>query len=63
MAKSLECNDVIPGCKYAVSATTDEDVLRQAAEHLRIEHNVRHITPEIGAMMRAAIHEEKASAA
>jgi len=63
MAKSLECNDVIPGCSYAVSATTDEDVVRQAAEHLRIEHNIRRITPEIGAMMRAAIRDEKASAA
>ena len=63
MAKSLECNDVIPGCNYAVSATTDEDVLRQAAEHLRIEHNIRRITPEIHAMMRAAIRDEKASAA
>ncbi|MHB8413137.1 MAG: DUF1059 domain-containing protein [Candidatus Acidiferrales bacterium] len=63
MAKSLECNDVIPGCNYAVSATTDEDVLRQAAEHLRIEHNIRHITPEIGAMMRAAIRDEKSASA
>jgi len=63
MAKSLECNDVIPGCSYAVSADTETEVLRQAAEHLHIEHNIRHITPEIGAMMRAAIRDEKASAA
>ena len=64
MAKFLQCNDVIPGCQYAVSADTEIEALRQAAEHLRIEHNIRHITPEISAMMRAAIRDkERASAA
>lgn len=59
MAKSLQCNDVIPGCEYAVSAATEAETLREAAEHLRIEHNIRHITPEISAMMRAAVRDEK----
>lgn len=63
MPKRFRCTDVIPGCKYAVSATTEADVLRQAAEHLRIEHNIRRITPEISAMMRAAIRDQKSASA
>lgn len=63
MAKSLKCNDVIPGCKYAVSAATEVETLRLVAEHIRIEHNIRRITPEIAAMMRAAVREEKSASA
>ncbi|MGH9728414.1 MAG: DUF1059 domain-containing protein [Candidatus Acidiferrales bacterium] len=58
MAKSLQCNDVIPGCSYVVNAATEEEVMRQAAEHARIEHNIRRITPEIMAMVRAAIRDD-----
>ena len=63
MAKMLHCNDVIPGCSYVVHAATEEEIMRQAAEHARIEHNIRRITPEITAMMRAAIREEKSASA
>jgi len=63
MAKTLHCNDVIPGCKYVVSGATEEEVVRQAAEHARLEHNIRRITPEISAMVRAAVRDDKASAA
>ncbi|HVA72398.1 MAG TPA: DUF1059 domain-containing protein [Candidatus Limnocylindrales bacterium] len=63
MAKTLHCNDVIPGCKYVASGATEEEVLRQAAEHARLEHNIRRITPEISAMVRAAVRDDKASAA
>lgn len=63
MAKSLRCDDVIPGCSYVVHADTEEEVMRQAAEHARLEHNIRPITPEITAMMRAAVREEKSASA
>jgi len=63
MPKTLRCTDVIPGCKYAVNATSEADVLRQATEHLRIEHKIRRVTPEISAMMRAAIRNEKNASA
>jgi len=63
MAKSLRCNDVIPGCRYVAHADTEEEVMRQAAEHTRLEHNIRRITPEITAMMRAAVREEKSASA
>lgn len=63
MAKSLRCDDVIPGCSYVVQADTEEEVIRQAAEHARLKHNIRRITPEITAMMRAAVREEKSASA
>jgi len=63
MAKTLRCNDVIPGCSYVVHAATEEEVMRKAAEHTRLEHNIRRITPEITAMMRAVIRSEKSASA
>lgn len=58
MAKTLHCNDVIPGCDYVVQAATEEEILRHAAEHARLAHNIVRITPEISAMVRAAIRDE-----
>jgi len=63
MAKSLRCDDVIPGCSYVVHADSEEEVMRKAAEHARLEHNIRRITPEITAMMRAAVREGKNASA
>lgn len=63
MAKALRCDDVIPGCSYVVRADTEEEVMRKAAEHARLKHNTRRITPEITAMMRAAVREEKSASA
>lgn len=60
MAKSLHCNDVIPGCRYVAHADTEEEIMRQTSEHARLEHKIRRITPEIAAMVRAAIRDDSA---
>jgi predicted small metal-binding protein len=58
MAKILECAKVAPpsGCQHVVRGETEEEVLRQAAEHAK-EHGIRDVTPELMARVQANIRE------
>jgi predicted small metal-binding protein len=58
MAKILECAKVDPssGCQHVVRGETEEEVLRQAAEHAK-EHGIRDVTPELMARVQANIRE------
>ena len=58
MAKILECAKVDPssGCKYIVRGETEEDLLRNVAEHAK-EHGIREVTPELMALVKANIHD------
>ena len=48
MAKMLECAKVDPssGCQHVVRGETEEEVMRNAAEHAK-EHGIREVTPEL----------------
>ena len=58
MAKLLRCHDVFPGCSAEVRANTDEEVLRQAAQHAASAHGVKQLddasVQTIKAKIRAA---------
>ena len=58
MAKLLRCHDVFPGCSAEVRADTDDDVLRQAAQHAASAHGVKQLddatVESIKAQIRAA---------
>ena len=43
MAKLLRCHDVFPGCSAEVRADTEEELLRQAAEHAASVHGVKQL--------------------
>ena len=58
MAKVLRCRDVGLDCEGELRGETEEGILRQAAEHARITHNMTEMTPEIVQKVRAAIREE-----
>jgi predicted small metal-binding protein len=58
MAKVLRCRDVGLDCEGELRGETEEEILRQAAEHARITHNMTEMTPEIVQKVRAAIREE-----
>jgi predicted small metal-binding protein len=55
MAKHIACNDIVPGCAYTASAHTEEDLVKEAAEHARHAHGVKEVTPELAAKVKAAI--------
>ena len=58
MAKILRCNDVGFECDGVIRAETEEEVLKQAAEHARTVHNLQEITDEVVQKVRAAIQDE-----
>jgi predicted small metal-binding protein len=40
MSKILKCGDVVPGCKAELRGTSEQEVLKKAAEHAKAAHNV-----------------------
>ena len=46
MVKILKCEEVNPACNFEAVGDSDEEVLQNAAEHARIVHNIRKISPE-----------------
>jgi predicted small metal-binding protein len=56
--KTLNCRDAGLDCEETVSASSEEEVLRQAAEHARTAHNVD-ITPEMAERIRPLIRDDK----
>ena len=58
MAKLLRCQDIFPGCSAEVRANTEEEVLRQAAQHAASAHGVKQLddasVQTIKAKIRAA---------
>lgn len=59
MGKIVECAKVDPssGCKHVVRGNTEEEVLKNAAEHAK-QHGIREVTPELKAKVKAAIRDE-----
>ncbi len=55
--KTLRCDDVVPGCAAEVRAGSEEEVLRQAAEHARTAHGLQQIDADTAARVKAAIRD------
>ena len=58
MAKVLRCRDLGFDCDAVIRADTEQEILKQAAEHAKAAHDMNEIPAEVGAKMRAAIREE-----
>jgi predicted small metal-binding protein len=58
MAKMLRCSDVVPGCSYVARGETREEVFNRAADHVRLQHNVRGMSPEVIAVIHGVIFDE-----
>lgn len=59
MSKIIDCNKVNPasGCAHVVRGETEEELLRNAAEHAK-EHGIVDVTPELMEMIKASIEDE-----
>jgi predicted small metal-binding protein len=60
MAKVIRCKDVGFDCPGVIEAPTEEQALKQAAEHAKSAHGIREITPDILAKVKKAMHDEPA---
>ena len=58
MAKVLRCSDVGFECDGVIRAETEEEVLKQAAEHSQEAHNLQEMTDEVVEKVRGAIRDE-----
>ncbi len=58
MAKVLKCKDVGMDCDFVARAETEEEVLKQAAEHAGTTHDMTDMSEEVLTKVRAAIHDE-----
>ena len=47
MTKQLRCGDLMPGCPTVIEGRDDDDVLTQAAEHARRDHEIAEVTPDL----------------
>jgi predicted small metal-binding protein len=59
LAKIVDCAKVDPstGCSHVVRGETEEDLMKNAAEHAR-EHGIVEVTPELMKRVRANIQDE-----
>ena len=56
--KVLLCREIGFECAHEIYAQTEEDVLRQAAEHARQEHGVE-VTPELAIRVQRLIRDQQ----
>ena len=55
MTKHIACGDVVEGCEFRASARTEEELVRQVAQHAAQSHGVKEVTPELAAKIKSAI--------
>jgi predicted small metal-binding protein len=56
MARELRCADLGMQCDWSVKASTDEEVLRKAAEHAAKTHHMAKIEEPMLSQVKKAIH-------
>jgi predicted small metal-binding protein len=54
--KNLHCKDVGFECDHVIRAESEEEVLRQAADHAKSAHNTE-ITPEVAKKVKSLIRD------
>jgi predicted small metal-binding protein len=58
MTKVVHCRDVGFDCDGVVRATTEEEALKQVAEHARTVHNLDTVSDEVVAKVRSVMRDE-----
>jgi predicted small metal-binding protein len=53
--KRIACGDVVPGCSWTGSASTEDELIKQVVAHAAHDHGVAEVTPELAAKVRSAI--------
>ncbi|MFQ6000626.1 MAG: DUF1059 domain-containing protein [Anaerolineae bacterium] len=58
MAKVLRCSDVGFDCGFEVRANTEEELMKKVAEHAAEVHDIKEVSEEVAAKVKAAIRDE-----
>ena len=59
MGRRMDCRDVGPDCDFVARGESDEDVMRQVAEHARTAHGMNEVPPELAAKAQEAIKDDE----
>lgn len=62
MAKILRCGELVSGCAAVFRGDSEEDVLRQAADHSREAHGVGEVPKSLRKKMQRLMRDEKKAA-
>lgn len=57
--KAFSCGDVVPGCTASFEAKSEDEILSQVAEHAKKDHEMRTISQEIIAAVKAKIRDSR----
>jgi predicted small metal-binding protein len=59
MSKVIHCAKVVPesGCPHSIGGATEEELLRNAAQHAK-EHGIVEVTPELIDHIKANIEDD-----
>ncbi|RUT34950.1 DUF1059 domain-containing protein [Arsenicitalea aurantiaca] len=55
--KQFECGSLVPGCSWHTEAEESAEVVKRAAEHLRVAHGETVIRPEMVERIKERTHE------
>ena len=53
--KRIACGDIVAGCAFTASASTEEELLQKVVAHAAHDHGVTTVSPELAAKVKAAI--------
>ena len=59
MGRRMDCRDVGPDCDFVARGESDEEVMRQVAEHADTAHGIKDVPPELAEKARAAIKDDE----
>ncbi len=59
MAKVINCRSIGVDCDFETRGETVEEIMQKCQEHARAAHNMKEISPEMEAKVRAAIRDEE----
>jgi predicted small metal-binding protein len=59
MRKIMRCRDVGMDCDFQAHGKTDDEVVRNAAQHASDKHGLATIPPDLEKKVRAAIKEQR----
>ena len=55
--KTFQCGTLVPGCTWHTQAEDSAEIVRRAAEHLRIAHGEEQVRPSLIDEIKARITE------
>lgn len=59
MAKVLRCRGGGMDCGFVAHGESEDEVMQQAAEHVRAVHHMEEVTPDVAEQVRVAMRTEE----